>query len=448
MIATIGVLMNNLLLNLSDLGFGGTNYEEYSSTSVLSKLPPTEDTPTTSKVLIAAEAGVRGAAATSIRNIRYDGDRGGNGGGDDANNLSWCEKVRQARADLSPSLRISYPCDNTNMQAAKSAIVCMLTDGVTETSKASRIVFTARNYLEGAMSLGASLQGKIDPSQTHQLLLLREGFELESDDILRLESVGWVIGTAKNFELESRYMPKFPRYKTTYTKVTAIGLSEYECVMLMDADTLAVRDLKDVMTCSIFRSSTNRVGGTIDWYRSRWQLFNTGSILWKTSTYEMERVRNLTKDPSFMKRFGSDQDFLNNVYPERLNVTLNDEIVALDTPEARGGMPVVPHELAQKGAVLPLSWEYNAQTHAEVQFPTFWEDRRPTVRILHFTEKKGWQCERRYDPPPPMSDMPQPCPKENPICFCREAHLYWKALRQAELAYHNTIMMHHAETIV
>lgn len=427
MLATTGILMNYLLLNLTDLGFGGT-YDD--STSLLSQFPRPNDTTEVATI-----------TPPGTRNSRYDGE------GDNADvSLSWCDKVRQARADLSPSLWISYPCDG--VQPATSAIVCMLTDGVTDTSKASRVVFTARNYLEGAMSLGASLQGRIDPSQTHQLLLLREGFELESDDILRLQSVGWTIGTAKNFELESKYLPKFPRYKTTYTKVTAIGLSEYDCVMLMDADTLAVGDLTEVMRCNVFQSSNNRVGGTIDWYRSHWQLFNTGSILWKTSTHEMERVSNLTKDPSFMRRFGSDQDFLNNVYPERLNVTLNNEIVALDTPEARGGGPVVPHKLAQTGAVVPLSWEFNAQTHAEVENPEFWEDRRPTVRILHFTEKKGWQCERRVDPPPPMSDMPRPCPKDNPICFCREAHLYWKALSRAELAYNNTLLTQTAESII
>ena len=348
------------------------------------------------------------------------------------------------------------------MKPATSAIVCMLTDGTT-TQTGSKIVFSARDYINGALALGASLQGNIDASQTHQLLLLREGFELENDDLIRLESVGWTIGTAPNFPLQQKYIPKFPRYKTTYTKVSAIGLSEYKCVMLMDADTLAVGDLRDVMNCqSVFKHPNNRVGGTLDWYQMRWKLFNTGSILWKTDAKEMERVFNLTEDDSFMKRFGSDQDFLNNVYPDRLNnKTLNNEIVALDTVESRalsisgggggggGGSgsssknnkngynilsPVVPHSSAQTGAVVPLSWDYNAQTHAEVQNWEFWKAHRPTTKILHFTEKKGWQCERSLDEPPPPEKMPKKCKKEIPICFCREAHLYWRALEKAEIA--------------
>lgn len=399
----IGTLINYFFLNLGELGFDAPE-------SILS-------------IEVGSDSRDQPLASSSA------GDSSGS---------SWCDRVKAARESLGMAhLRVSYPCEG--MKPATSAIVCMLTDGASE-AKANRIVFTARDYINGAMSLGASLQDSIDHSQTHQLLLLREGFELEQSDLIRLKAVGWVIGTAPNFPLEPKYIPKFPRYKTTYTKVTAIGMSEYDCVMLMDADTLVVGDLKDVMKCdSVFKHPNNRVGGTIDWYHMGWKLFNTGSILWRTDSGEMERVFNLTRDPTFMRKFGSDQDFLNNVYPDRLRDTnLNNEIVALDTAEARSNGnaidPVVPHETAKTGAVVPLSWDYNAQTHAEVQHSSFWQEHRPTVRILHFTEKKGWQCERSTADPPPLSEMPTKCNKKIPICFCREAHLYWRALEQAEKA--------------
>jgi hypothetical protein len=142
-----------------------------------------------------------------------------------------------------------------------------------------------------------------------------------------------------------------------------------------------------------------------------------------------------------MKKFGSDQDFLNNVYGARLNNTLNNEIVALDTPESRGGHPVIPHPVAKQGMVVPLSWDYNAQTHAEVENMEFWKSHRETVRILHFTEKKGWRCERRYDDPPPLEDMPVPCKKEIPLCFCREANLYWTMFDRAESIANQSLAM-------
>lgn len=363
----------------------------------------------------------------------------GSGGNSIPNIATWCDKVSEARNSLQTNMHIRYPCEK--MKPATSAIVCMLTDGSTE-EKANRIVFTATDYIHGAMSLGASLAGKIDPSETHQLLLLREGFELAADDLIRLEAVGWTIGTAPDFPLQKKYLPKFPRYKTTYTKVTAIGMSEYKCVLLMDADTLAVGDLRDIMKCdTVFRNPNNKVAGTLDWYRNHWEYFNTGSILWKTDSKEMERVFNLTVDDSFMKRFSSDQAFLNNVYHERLedDLDLNKEIVALDTSEARrlsgnSLSPVIPHKAANKGAVVPLSWDYNAQTHTEVQSPKFWLAHRPYTKILHFTEKKGWQCDKTLDEPIPFEKMPKKCKKEIPICFCREAYLYWRALEKAEAA--------------
>ena len=61
---------------------------------------------------------------------------------------------------------------------------------------------------------------------------------------------------------------------------------------------------------------------------------------------------------------------------------------------------------------------------------------RASVSVLHITEKKGWQCEERHEPPPPKSEMPQDCRKDKstPLCFCREAHLYWNALAKGTAA--------------
>lgn len=433
MMAVLGTLMNFLFLNLNDLGFGiGAGIEEESMLSEFNKIAendiPQQQRQQQQQLSAIREVPTSSSSSTSI--IVFN---------DNDPNSEWCQQVAKARAELSSFLHIHYPCEK--LQPATSAIVCMLTDGAAE-GQDSKTVFTARDYINGAMTLGASLQGNIDSTQTHQLLLLREGFELQPDDRIRLESVGWVVGTAPNFPLEKQYIPRFARYKTTYTKVTAIGLGEYKCVMLMDADTLVIGNLQEIMKCHVFQYPNNRVGGTIDWYQKHWHLFNTGSILWKPSGTEMDRVFNLTKSKTFMKKYSSDQDFLNHVYPDRLNNTLNGEIVALDTLASRGGAnnPLVPHQLAQQGSVVPLSWEYNAQTHAEVENMDFWKAHRETVRILHFTEKKGWRCERRYDEPP-LEDMPKPCKKEIPICFCREAHLYWKLFDLAETIANQTLAL-------
>jgi predicted Rossmann-fold nucleotide-binding protein len=331
---------------------------------------------------------------------------------------SWCDQIDAARRGLDKKLQISYPCEK--MQPATSAVVCMLTAGVSDDKQANRVVFTARNYIEGAMALGQTVRENIDTSQTHMLLLVREGFMLAPDDATRLEAVGWTIGTAPDFDLPQKYVPRFPRYKTTYTKVTAIGLAEYKCAMLMDADALVVGDVKELMTCKIFTQPQHRVAGTLDYFRKSWYFFNTGSILWRTSVEEMNRVFQLSRDDTFMKRFSSDQEFLNNVYPDRMNKNINNDIVAGNLEEA------------DKGGVVTLPWDYNAQTHAEVEFTDYWREHRSTVKILHFTEKKGWQCEESHTEPIPWEQMPDPCKKEISVCYCRDAHLYWNALRDAK----------------
>mmetsp|Transcript_44306 Transcript_44306/g.86962 ORF Transcript_44306/g.86962 Transcript_44306/m.86962 type:complete len:441 (+) Transcript_44306:140-1462(+) len=356
--------------------------------------------------------------------------------------FNWCDRVTNARADLNPDLAIRYPCETMNSPSAAavvSVVVCMLTGSV-DPNRANKILFTAREYISGAMALGFTVRQNIDPSRTHMLLLLKEGFELAPDDILRLRAVGWTIGTAPDFQLLKKYVPIYERYTTTYTKITAIGLSEYKCALLMDADTLVVGDIKSLMTCNKFTHPEHRVAGTLDLDRGRWNGINTGSILWRTSSSEMNRVFQLSRNDTFMKRFSSDQEFLNNVYPERFNRTLNELIM-------KGNFPPEHNH----GAVVDLTWDYNAQTHLEGEKVEWWGSQRSNVKILHFTRRKGWQCEERYDDPPSLAEMPKTCHRdkgglrskdEAPICYCREAHRYYNALKHAKELGDQAILEH------
>lgn len=329
---------------------------------------------------------------------------------------NWCDAVTEARSQLNPLLRISYPCEN--LPQATSAVVCFLTAGVPD-GKQSRIQFTGRDYINGALALGASLQKHLTRKDTHRLLLIREGFTIPSQDAAQLEAVGWTIGKAPNVEIAKEHLPSFPRYKTTYTKITAIGLSEYKCALLLDADALVVGSLDDFLSCDVFDRPEYHVAGTLDYYRKQWYHFNTGSILWRTSTDEMNRVYSLTKDKNFMKRYGSDQIFLNAVYPDRTNKT-NNELIIKGKEDRKSW-----------GAVVALPWDYNAQTHVEVQLPSFWQENLPNVKIFHFTQKKGWQCEERHHSQIPIEEMPKSCNDKIPNCFCREAYRYWDFLHEA-----------------
>ena len=365
--------------------------------------------------------------------------------------LSWCDRVKQERSKLNPDLHITYPCNSSqNNHEYTSAIVTFLTAGVEE-GKGSRTVFTGKDYINGALALAASLnQQQLMQEEEHKimrLLLVRDGFRLPNEEQEKLENVGWIIGKAPKVEIEDKFVPSFGRYKTTYTKIAAIGLSEFKCVLLLDADTLVVGNIDDLLSCNVFYNDHEtdhetdhekdhekdhpkyQVAGTLDYYHKKWFHFNTGSILWKTDAQEMNRVYALTKDESFMKRFESDQIFLNHVYPDRIDQKKNELLLSEGPYDAK--------HRDHWGSVVNLGWAYNVQTHVEVQNREFW-DAYPLkdLKIIHYTEKKGWQCPELHDGPPDGQVMASltncESKKRDPLCFCSLGYLWWDALRMAE----------------
>lgn len=331
---------------------------------------------------------------------------------------TWCEKVALARSNLLPELATTVPC--ATMKPAKSAVVAYLTAGKPD-GTVTKNVFTVTDYINGALALGASLQDHVTRQDTHMLLLVRDTFDMPPDAVPKLEAVGWTLGKAPNVDVERKYLPGFERYKTLYTKTSVVGLAEYECVLLLDADTLVVGNLDDLLSCEILKPNY-RVAGTLDYYRGKWYHFNTGSALWRPSAEEMNRVYQLTKDPSFMKRFESDQIFTNTVYPDRTNKTLNGMIVNGKVGKEAWGQ------------VADMGWIYNAQSHVEHELPNFWEEYLPMLKIIHFTAKKGWQCpERHGGPPEPKIDFPKQSErcKKIPDCACNEGYRWYDYLDKA-----------------
>jgi len=137
-------------------------------------------------------------------------------------------------------------------------------------------------------------------------------------------------------------------------------------------------------------------------------------------------VYKLTRDDTFMKRFGSDQIFLNTVYPDRTDLDNNKRI--LDDTEG------VTKD--SWGAVTRLPWDYNAQTHVEVEIPDYWNKNLANVKIIHYTQKKGWQCPETYNSPT-AKELSEKCFKgfplvEGSLCFCREGYRWWNYLREAK----------------
>lgn len=184
---------------------------------------------------------------------------------------SWCDTVKRARSKLDPMFRIDVPCEK--MKPAKSAIVSMITGGAPE-GKGSRVVFEGGDYVKGTLALGASLLDNLKSGDVHKLLLVKKGFPLPEEHVKNLEAVGWTIGVSPDVNVEAKYMPRFGRYKNVYPKISIIGLEEYDCVFFVDADTLTVGSIDDLMTCSLFDKPEYIIAGGLDLYHRKWKVRN------------------------------------------------------------------------------------------------------------------------------------------------------------------------------
>ena len=285
----------------------------------------------------------------------------------------------------------------------------------------SRVVFSAQDYINGVLALGSSLLDHLASDNVHKLLLLQQAFlDSLSPELLGKLKKYWTIGIAPEVNIDAKYLPRFKRYRSVYSKLSILGLAEYECVLLLDADTLTVGNIDDLMTCNILQPNFRAAGG-LDLYHGKWRHFNTGSVLWRPSSAEMNRVYALTQNSTFMKRFESDQIFTNEVYPYRNNVTLNNRLME--------GEIVDPKDL---GEIAHLPWEYNAQTHVEYQRPEFWDARVSDLKIIHFTQQKGWQCQERLDEPPPLDPKRLATNKcdVGSDCACHEGYKWYQYLKK------------------
>eukprot|EP00814_Leptocylindrus_danicus_P013934 CAMPEP_0116015174 /NCGR_PEP_ID=MMETSP0321-20121206/6685_1 /TAXON_ID=163516 /ORGANISM="Leptocylindrus danicus var. danicus, Strain B650" /LENGTH=374 /DNA_ID=CAMNT_0003484905 /DNA_START=111 /DNA_END=1235 /DNA_ORIENTATION=- len=335
---------------------------------------------------------------------------------------SWCDTVAKARSDLDPALHIQVPCED--MSPAKSAIVVYITAGVEE-GKGTKTVFTAVDYVNGVLALGASLKDHLTTKNTHMILLLRQGFTLPKEYLDQITAVGWIIGKAPPVDIPKQYLPSFARYKSVYTKISVTGLSEYDCVLLMDADTLVVGNIDELMSCDVFHDGQEpefRAAGVLDLYRGKWHHFNTGSTLWNTDSAEMNRVYKLTSDPEFMRKFESDQIFTNTVYPYRINGKINERLIRGEKVD-RSDLGLIAH----------LPFGYNAQTHLEFQRPEFWDEQHDEIKIIHYTQKKGWQCPETYSAPDPVPMSARKCNHQTDAnCACREGYRWYQYLKKAK----------------
>ena len=322
---------------------------------------------------------------------------------------SWCERVASARSEVDKALHVTYPCDE--LPHVDSAVVTMLTDSLEDSS----VTFALCNYVRGALALGMSLNQHVT-RPVHRLLLVREGLKLPPESALQLKAVGWRLGTVPSISPPT--LPSFVRFRSQFSKLALFGLTEYRSVLYLDADTLAVGNLDRLLdSAALFSQPQKMLAVARDFYGGKWSsTFNMGIFALRTSTSELARMHGLLRKQGVRYDVEqSEQGFMNAVYP-------------------RSGPNVVE-----------LPFEASGNSALEVREPSFWRSRLDDLAVIHFTERKPWQCKdlpqssrSGLQSQTDASGAVQKCgdgysaPRSKTACYCREAHRWWAALRQVK----------------
>ena len=316
---------------------------------------------------------------------------------------SWCDRISAARKVVAPALRVSYPCEG--LQPARSAVVTMLTDSLSE----SRVTFGLSNYVKGVLALGRSLQSHLH-RHVHRLLLVRDGVSVPAAERLSLDAMGWILGTVPTIQPPQK--PRFQRFRSQYSKLALMGLTEYESLFYMDADTLAIGSLDRLLdSTALFQHAEQRLAAARDFFGGRWSAtYNMGIFGVQPNASELERLHMLLMEGDVTYNVEqSEQGFLNKVFP-------------LNGP-----------------SIVELPFEASGNSALEVRAPAEWERRLHNLRIIHFTERKPWQCAERQGPAVISSSTQRlscgdgySVARSDTACYCAQAFRWWAALREAE----------------
>ena len=175
-----------------------------------------------------------------------------------------------------------------------------------------------------------------------------------------LEKMGWkrcVVDRIKPFD-EVGIRKRYPRFVDLLTKIHVWGMTMYETLVFLDADTMVLRSIRHLLRLKlrhykIAASAQLLANGGLEG-------INTGVFVIHPDRQEYERLLNLLQDPSVHFDISwADQGFLNFVYKDKwrdLGFTNN--------------------------ALVWVSWFNHA----------YWVNHYAKINIIHFTGAKPWAC--------------------------------------------------------
>lgn len=162
------------------------------------------------------------------------------------------------------------------------------------------VISNGDSYVPGVEALGRSLQ----IHGTKEPMVVMATPDVPEAARRALHAEGWSIREVPPIENPSKEV-LFPRFGATFCKLRVWQLTEYDKVVFMDADTIALQNLDDLFARPYFAAAP-------DFFIP--DRFNSGVMVLDPSEETFGRMMDkLAREPSYD---GGDQGFLNNFYPD------------------------------------------------------------------------------------------------------------------------------------
>ena len=220
-------------------------------------------------------------------------------------------------------------------------------------------------YVAGANVLFYSLKKYLAPAvaaQTDFFALLIEEHGDANDGVAR-KLRGWGVCYVPLIPPPFEGAVPFERFREQFTKLVLWNMTQWERVLYLDSDTLAVGDVSPLLTTPRAPFAAVR-----DWEDGRVQQhFNMGVASLAPDRDEFGRLDAARRTKRDYRMQMAEQGLLNSLYT------------------ARSGFE-------------PFPFEYNGNLAAAAQSPRFWARHEGALRLIHFTWIKPFDPKRRRHP--------------------------------------------------
>lgn len=219
-------------------------------------------------------------------------------------------------------------------------------------------LLTSENYVDLAVILAKSISHYSDvPCHIPRVLLVRKGLELKEADIDLLRKSPWQLRYVDPIPFSRALLAtmKHRRYMHTLLKLHILGMTEYDCILFLDSDTMVTGNIMELFDRQFAAMVTQ--GKAIAWARdlgpNTESRYSSGVMLVLPSRSLSEQVLYFLSSYQSSLTYG-EQSLLNSFFAPR------------------------------EKEILELSPKFNTLACIPQGNPVLWQSIKTDIRIFHF----------------------------------------------------------------